>query len=90
MKILLHRLLQKLKSLFKKEQKVRTYLNPIEIEASKQWEAHCLFDLNPTLIRIINQQPNDQELGAYLRGRYNMYQKDSYTTNQKLNVDTLK
>lgn len=47
-----------------------------------QWEAHCLFDLNPTLIRIINQQPNDQELGAYLRGRYNMYQKN--------NVDTLK
>ncbi len=90
MKILLHRLLQKLTSLFKKEQKVRTYLNPIEIEASMQWEAHCLFDLNPTLIRIINQQPNDQELGAYLRGRYNMYQKDSYTTNQKLNVDTLK
>jgi hypothetical protein len=82
MKILLHRLLQKLKSLFKKEQKVRTYTNPIQIEASMQWEAHCLFDLNPTLISIINQQPNDQELGAYLRGRYNMYQKN--------NVDTLK
>lgn len=90
MKTLIYNLLGRFKSLFKQKQQVRTYTNPIEVETSINWEVHCLFDLNPTLIKLVQQQPNDQELGACIRKRYNIYQKDSYLPKEESDVVTLK
>jgi hypothetical protein len=69
---------------------VRTYINLIDVKTSINWEAHCLFDLNSTLIRLVEEQPNDQELGACIRKRYNIYQKESYLPKEESDVVTLK